>query len=96
MPVLIFPLRKSAAQVFLWHETMQHYNACLRSVSSQDRFRRIHPNGRHTWRRCKGHTEGIWNLVSPCGNDSYLIDLIDRWMGTFLHMQVSYRRNQNG
>ena len=29
MPVLIFPLRKSAAQVFLWHEIMQHYNACL-------------------------------------------------------------------
>ena len=74
---------------------MQHYNACLLNVSFLDIHERIHPTGRHILWHCKGHTEGIWNLVSPYGNNSYLTVPIDKWRETFLHMRVSYLRNQN-
>ncbi len=96
MLVLIFPLRKSIVQVSLWHGIEQHYNVFLQSVSFQDMHQRNRPSDKHILWHCKGHTGGIWNHASPCGNNSYLIARIDRWRETFLHTQVSYRRNQNG
>lgn len=71
MPALIFPLRKSGVLVFSWHGIKQHYSACPRIVSFQDTHRKIHPNDRHILWHCRGHTGGIWNHVSPCGNNSY-------------------------
>ena len=94
MLFLISPLQKSIAQVSWWHEIMQHYNACLPSVSLKDMHRKIRPNGRHILWHCKGHTGGTWNLVSPYGNNSYPTVPIDKWRETFLHMRISYLRNK--
>ena len=51
---------------------MPHYNACLPNVSFPDMHQRIYPSRRHILWHCKGHTAGIGNLVSPCGNNSCL------------------------
>ena len=77
MLVLIFPLRKSIVQVSLWHGIEQHYNVFLQSVSFQDMHQRNRPSDKHILWHCKGHTGGIWNHASPCGNNSYLIARID-------------------
>lgn len=95
MAFLIFPLKKSSAQASLQHGIMRHCSVCLPSVSFQDIHERIRPNGRHILWHYKGHTEGIWNHASTYGNNSYPTVPIDKWRETFLHMRVSYLRNQN-
>lgn len=94
--VLIFPLRRLDVQAFWRHGITQHCNVCLLNVSFQDMSQRIRSNGRHTLWHCKGHTGGILSLVFPYGHSSYLTVRIDKWRATFLHMRVSYLRNQNG
>ena len=90
----ISPLQKSIAQVSLWHGIKLRCNAYLRSVSFQDMHQMIYPSDRRILWHCKGHTGGIWNLVSPYGNSSYSTVPIDKWRETFLHMRISYLRNK--
>jgi len=59
---------------------MQHDNACLLSVSFPDIHQRMQLNGKHISWYCKGHIGGIWNLIFPYENNSYLTILSDTWV----------------
>ena len=60
---------EKAHEITFWqHEKQLHYTPYLRNAFLLNIRQSEHPNGKHTWWRCKEQSEDSASRVSPCGH----------------------------